>query len=168
MQAFLGNFITAGICLLLGVGGFWLALYRTKKKRKKTQENIERVALGCVSIIILLTSVIIAGGAFNDFQTGDETRVVIVDDKQEVTSNCGTIKRRFITCKSYILETHMGQVYYDFSVPEEIWEQINVNACYQITYYETKALLEKYLQEDVPKTYYAISLVTKIEKVSCP
>ena len=54
LQAFLINIITIVFFFLLGGGGFILALLRTKSRKKKTQENIERIGLGCASVILLI------------------------------------------------------------------------------------------------------------------
>lgn len=169
LQAFLINIITIGFFFLLGGGGFILALLRTKSrnKQKKTQEKFERIGLGCASVILLIAGVLTTFVSFNTFTTGDITVTTIVDDKRIVESNCGT-KKRLRTCTSYVLETHAEQKYIDFTVPQEVWEKIEPNACYQFTYYLPQSLLGDYLQEDVSDSYESAGSITRIEKVSCP
>lgn len=169
IQAFLINIITTGFFFLLGGGGIVLALIRTKKKKNKTQENIERIGLGCASIILLIAGVLTAFVSFNTFMTGDITITTFVDDKRIVESNCGSTNRKRIrTCTSYVLETQAGQKFIDFTVPQEVWEQIEPGACYQFTYYPPQSLLGDYLQEDVSNSYESASSITRIEKVNCP
>jgi hypothetical protein len=170
LQAFLINIITIAFFFLLGGGGVILALLRTKSrnKQKKAQENIERIGLGCASIILLMAGVLTTFVSFNTFMTGDITVTVIADEKRIVERNCGTNKNRFRTCTSYVIETHAQQKYYDFTVTKEVWGKIEPNACYQFTYYPPQSLLGDYLQSDVPDSYESTSTITRIEKVSCP
>lgn len=170
LQAFLINIITIAFFFLLGVGGFILALLRTKSrnKQKKMQENFERIGLGCASIILLIAGVLTSFVSVNTFLTGDKTVTVISDDKRIVERNCGTNKNRFRTCTNYVVETHAEQKYYDFTVTKDVWEKIELNACYQFTYYPPQSLLGDYLQSDVPDSYESTSTITRIEKVSCP
>lgn len=169
LQAFLINIITIGFFFLLGGGGFMLALLRKKgrSKQKKTQENIERMGLGCASIILLIAGVLTTFVSFNTFVTGDITVTTIVDNKRIVESNCGN-RKRIRTCTSYVIETHVEQKYIDFTVPQEVWEKIEPNICYQFTYYPPQSLLGDYLQEDTTDSYESASSITRIEKVSCP
>ena len=166
-QAFFINIITIGFFFLLGGGGFILALLRSKSRKKKTQENIERIGLGCASVILLIAGVLTAFVSFNTFATGDITVTAIVDDKRIVESNCGN-RKRIRTCTSYVLETHASQKYIDFTVPKDVWEKIETDTCYQFNYYPPQSLLGDYLQEDISDSYESASSVTRIEKVSCP
>lgn len=171
IQAFLINIITIGFFFLLGVGGVILALLRTRSrnKAKKTQENLERIGLGCASAILLIAGVLTTIVSFNTFVTGDITVTTIVDDKRIVESNCSTgTRKRIKTCTSYVLETHADEKYIDFTVPQEVWEKIEPNACYQFTYYPSQSLFGDYLQEGVSNSYESTSSITRIEKVSCP
>jgi hypothetical protein len=167
LQAFLYTILVIIFFFVLGGGGFVLALIRTKSKRKKGHDNFERVALGCASIILLLAGVLTAFVSFNTYMTGDKTVIVSLDNKRVVESNCGTNKR-LRTCTSYVLETHSGQKYIDFTVPKEVWEKIEENSCYQFTYYPPQSLLGKYLQEDISNSYESASSITRIERARCP
>lgn len=168
-QAFLINIITIVFFFLLGGGGIILALLRTRtrNKQKKTQENFERIGLGCASVILLLAGVLITFVSFNTFVTGDITVTTIVDDKRITERNCGN-RKFFRTFTNYVLETHTEQKFIDFTVPQEVWEKIETNTCYQFTYYPPQSLLGDYLQEDVSDSYESAGSITKIEKVSCP
>ncbi|MBL8100879.1 MAG: hypothetical protein JNK81_16975 [Anaerolineales bacterium] len=167
-QAFLFNFVAIGFFFLVGGGGFLLTIFRPKSKRKKGHDTFERIGLGCASVILLLAGVLMAFVSFNTYLTGDKTVTVIVDDKREVTRNCGT-NNSYRTCTSYVVETHSGQKYIDFSLPQEVWEDLQLNICYQVTYYPPQSLLGKYLQEeDTSASYESASTITRIEKVNCP
>jgi len=144
-----------------------LALLRTKSKRRKGHDTLERVGLGCASIILLLAGVLTAFVSFNTYLTGDTTVTVILDNKRIVESNCGNSKR-IRTCTSYVLETHAGQKYYDFTVPNSVWEEMETGTCYQFTYYPPQSLLGKYLQEDISDGYESASSITRIEQARCP
>jgi len=167
LQAFFVNILYIGFFFLLGGGGILLALIRTKCKRKKGHDTFERIGLGCASIILLLAGVLTAFVSFNTYLTGDKTVIVSLDNKRVVESNCGTTKRSR-TCTSYVLETHTGQKFIDFTVPKEVWETIEENSCYQFTYYPPQSLLGKYLQEDISDSYESASNITRIEITNCP
>jgi hypothetical protein len=166
LQAFLGTILTIGFFFVLGGAGALLAIFRTKSKRKKGHDTVERIALGCASIVLLLAGVLTAFVTFNTYLTGDKTVVVTLDNKRIVESNCGT-KNRTRTCTSYVLETHAGQKYIDFTVPKNVWETIEENSCYQFTYYPPQSLLGKYLQEDISNSYESASNITRIETANC-
>jgi heme/copper-type cytochrome/quinol oxidase subunit 2 len=168
LRAFLGTILTIAFLFLLGAGGFLLAVFRTRSRRNKTQEKIERVGLGCASIILLVAGILITFVSANTFLTGAVTLTTLVDDKRIVESNCGTNKNRFRTCISYVIETQANQKFYDFTVPQAVWEKIEANMCYQFTYYPPQSLLGDYLQEDVSASYESTSTITRIEKVNCP
>ncbi len=168
LQAFLSNIVYIGVFFLLGFGGIILAFIKSKSRKNKTQEKIEKVVLGCASIVLLLAGVLTAFVSINTFLTGDKTVTVIVDDKQIVEKTCGTNKNRFRTCTSYVLETHADQKYIDFTVPQDVWGKIQPNVCYQFTYYPSRSLFGDSLQEDTTNSYESASNITQIEQVSCP
>lgn len=166
LQAFLINIVTIGFFFLLGGGGFLLAILRSKRRKNKTQENIERIGLGCASVILLIAGVLTSFVSLNTFLTGDATVTVVVDDKRIVESNCGN-RRNYRTCTSYVVETHANQKFIDFTVSQEVWNKIETNVCYQFNYYPPQSLLGDYLQEGTSGSYESASSITKIEKVSC-
>ncbi|KXK11662.1 MAG: hypothetical protein UZ14_CFX002002704 [Chloroflexi bacterium OLB14] len=168
LQAFLINIIVIGFLFVVGGGGIALAVFRTKSRKNKTQENIERIGLGCASVVLLLAGALTSFVSANTFLTGDEMVTVMVDDKQIVESNCGTKKNRFRTCTSYVVETYSDQNYIDFTVTQKTWEQIEPGSCYQFTYYPPQSLLGDYLQETTTDSYESASNITRIEQVSCP
>ena len=45
------------------------------------------------------------------------------------------------------LETTDGQKYYVFGVEKDVWNKIEVSACYQFTYYPAKSLFGEYLRK---------------------
>lgn len=169
IEAFLGIIITIGFFFVIGGGGFLLAIFRRKSKRKRTSETVERVALGYTSVILLLAGALMTFVSINTFFTGDNTVVVIVDNKRIVESNCDT-STNSRTCTSYVVETHTEQKYYDFSIPENVWEEMQVNSCYQVTYYPPQSLLGEYLQKEdtSSSSYESASTITSIETANCP
>ncbi len=168
LQAFLINIIVIGFLFVVGGGGIALAAFRTKSRKNKTQENIERIGLGCASVVLLIAGALTSFVSVNTFLTGDKMITVMVDDKQIIESNCGTKKNRFRTCTSYVIETHADQKYIDFTVPQDVWEKIQANVCYQFTYYPPQSLLGDYLQEDTTNSYESASNIIQIEQVTCP
>ena len=56
-----------------------------------------------------------------------------------------------------------------FGLEKEIWEKVEVNSCYQFTYYPIKPLLADYLQQEdpYPNLYETTGYITLIEKTGC-
>lgn len=159
LRAFSGGiFLIAFLLILGGVGALW-ALFKRKEK------PFSRIAMGCSAIVLLLASVGLAINFLLTLQSGDETVVVHVNERNIVESNCGD---NGSTCTSYVLETNAGAKYYDFSVTRDAYDKVQIEACYQFTYYPAQSLLGKYLQqEDYSDSYESASTITRIEKVNC-
>jgi hypothetical protein len=159
LRAFSGGiFLIAFLLLLGGVGALW-AVFKRKEK------PLPRIAMGCSSLVLLAASVGLMINFLITFQTGDKTVIVHINDKDIVESNCGD---NGSTCTSYVLETNAGTKLYDFSVAREAYEKVEVESCYQFTYYPGRSLLGRYLQEtDYSDTYESVSTITRIEKVNC-
>jgi hypothetical protein len=159
LRAFSGGLIVIGFLLVLGLVGAFSAIFNKKERA------LMRIGTGCASIILLLAGVGTTIATFLTYQNGDKTVLVQVQEKNEVTSNCNGNQ-----CTDYVLETTDGQKYYVFGVEKDVWNKIEVDVCYQFTYYPAKSLFGDYLKEesDYPDLYETTGSITRIEKFNCP
>lgn len=159
LRAFSGGILVIAFLFLLGgVGALW-AIFKRKEK------PLPRIAMGCSSLVLLAASIGVAINLFLTFQTGDKVATVHINERNIVESNCGDNGN---TCTSYVLESNAGTKLYDFTVTEEAYDKVEVDSCYQFTYYPGRSLLGSYLQEtDYSDSYETASTITRIEKVSC-
>ncbi|MBN8656674.1 MAG: hypothetical protein J0M11_13140 [Anaerolineae bacterium] len=161
LGAFSNSLIYIGFFFFLGLGGLLLN-YLPKRKRK--EKFIKRHSLGCLSILILFFGVTTTIATYNTFTGGDKTVHVQVLEKEEVTRKCNKSY-----CTYYVVEATDGAKLYLFGLEKDTWEKMEVEACYQFTYYPLKPLLADYLQEDsqYPSLYEATGYITLIGKVEC-
>ena len=161
LGAFSNSLIYIGIFFFLGLGGLLLN-YLPKRKRK--EKFLKRHSLGCLSILILFFGSAVAIATYNTFTGGDKTVHVQVLKKEEVTRKCNKSY-----CTHYVVETTDGEKLYLFGLEKDTWEKMQVNSCYQFTYYPLKPLLADYLQQEdqYPSLYEATGYITLIGKVSC-
>jgi hypothetical protein len=161
LGAFSNSLIYIGIFFFLGLGGLLLN-YLPKRKRK--EKFLKRHSLGCLSILILFFGVTVAIATYNTYKGGDKTVHVQVLEKEVVTRKCNKSY-----CTYYEVETTDGEKLYLFGLEKDTWEKMQVNSCYQFTYYPLKPLLADYLQEDsqYPSLYEPTGHITLIGKVSC-
>jgi hypothetical protein len=157
LRAFSGGIFLIAFLFGLGLFGAISAIFNRKER------VLMRVGMGCAGIILLLAGVGSTIATYLTWQNGDRTVLVQVDEKNEVTSNCNGTQ-----CTDYVLETSDGQKYYVFGVGKDVWDKVEVNACYQFTYYPAQSLLGKYLQQnDKPSVYETTGSITRIEKFNC-
>lgn len=149
LQAFLGSLGTVGLLLGLGVVGIGAAILR------RNQGTGSRIALGGAGVVLLLASVGVAVVALASASTGTRTVSVILDDKRVVQDNCGDYGQ---TCERYVLEATTSAVAYDFNVPRAAYDQAQVDACYQFTYYPNRGLFSSETAQ-----YQQINNVARIE-----
>jgi hypothetical protein len=160
LRAFSGSFLVIGFILLLSLGGLANAIF---SKRDKT---FSRIATGCLSLFLMLVAVGGSVATFWTFTGGDKTVAVQVNEKKVVKSNCDNGN----TCTSYLLETQAGTKFYDFNVAKDAYDKVEVNTCYQFTYYPPKSLLSGLLgqeQDASDSSYESGGTITRIEKVNC-
>jgi hypothetical protein len=159
LRAFSGGiFLIVFLLVLGGVAILW-ALFNRKEK------PIPRIVMGCSSLILLLVSVGLAINFMFTLQSGDKTVIVQVNEKDIVESRCGDNGG---TCTRYVIESNAGIKLYDFNVAKEAYEKVEVESCYQFTYYPARSLFGSYVQEtDYSDTYESASTITRIEKVNC-
>ena len=152
LRAFSGGiFLIAFLLILGGVGALW-AIFKRKEK------PLPRIAMGCSAIVLLLAFVGLAINFLITLQSGDKTVIVHINEKNIVERSCGD---NGSTCTSYVLESNAGTKYYDFSVAREAYDKVEVESCYQFTYYPARSLLGKYVQEeDYSDSYESASTIT--------
>ena len=160
LGAFSSSLIYIAIFFLLGFGNLLLLfLTRSRKKRK-----IGDYVLGFISILIIFFGVLTSIATFNTYQNGDKTVRVQAVEKREVTVKCNKYY-----CTEYNVETTDGEKFYVFGLEKDVWDKVEVNSCYQFTYYPLKPLLADYLQQEnpYPNIYETTGYITLIEKVGC-
>jgi hypothetical protein len=151
IQAFLGNIGGIAFMLFLAVAGAGWAIFNRKESKAA------RIAAGCASVVLLVAGAATGFFSITSALSGDQTVTVTLDRKREVTRSCENGP-----CTSFVLETHAGQIYYDFTVPRDAYDRAEEDACYDITYYPPSSM------RDSTATYQAASNITRIENVSCP
>jgi len=161
LGAFSSSLIYIAIFFILGFGNL-LVLFLTRSRRKK--RKMENYVLGFLSILIIFFGVLTSIATFNTYQNGDKTIRVRAVEKREVTVKCNKYY-----CTEYNVETTDGEKFYVFGLEKETWDNVEVNSCYQFTYYPLKPLLAGYLQEEnqYPSLYETTGHITLIGKVGC-
>ncbi|MBI2332685.1 MAG: hypothetical protein HYU84_11100 [Chloroflexi bacterium] len=158
LKAFSGSIIMTIIFLVLSLVGILPALFARKDK------VIKRLANGFLGTVLLLSGIIGVVITYREFQSGDKTVSVQVLEKDEVTRKCNESY-----CTYYEVETTDGQKYYRFGLDKKVWQKIDVDSCYEFTYYPAQSLLGEYLQEG--NEYYDLhettGVITLIEQVGC-
>ena len=159
LRAFAGGIFLIVFLFGLGLFGALWAIFGRKERA------FMRFGMGCAGIILLLAGIGSTIATFLTYQNGDKTVLVQIQEKNEVTRNCNDTQ-----CTDYVLETSDGEKYYVFGVEKDLWNKIEVSACYQFTYYPAKSLFGEYLQEenDYPDLYETTGSITRIEKFNCP
>jgi hypothetical protein len=159
LRAFAGGIFLIVFLFGLGLVGAISAIFNRRDR------TFMRVGTGCASIILLLAGVGSTIATFLTYQNGDKTVLVQVQEKNEVTSNCNGNQ-----CTDYVAETTDGQKYYVFNVGKDVWNKIEVSACYEFTYYPAKSLFGEYLREENEYTnlYETTGSITKIKRANCP
>ena len=161
LGAFSSSLIYIAIFFILGFGNLLLLLL-TRSRRKK--RKIGDYVLGFISILIIFFGVLLSISTFNSYQNGDKTVRVTALEKRETTVKCNKYY-----CTEYSVETTDGGKFYVFGLEKDIWEKVEVNSCYQFTYYPIKPLLADYLQQEnpYPNVYETTGYITLIEKAGC-
>jgi NAD-dependent dihydropyrimidine dehydrogenase PreA subunit len=164
LGAFSGTLFTIGFLVVLGFGNLLLLFFTRNSRRRRKAGNY---VMGCLSIVLLFFGVVTSIATYNTYQNGDTTALVQVEEKNVVKRNCKSITR---VCTDYVVEATDDQKYYDFALAKDVWEKIEINACYDITYYPLKPLLGEYLQEgnEYADLYEAVTNIVLIQKANCP
>ncbi len=159
LQAFSGSIAGVALLLVLGLGLPVLTIFNRKDSFWKKLGNI------LLGLFVSLAGFLLMYGAYRQYQGGDKTTLVQVLEKNEVTTWCN--KR---LCTDYAVETSNGQRNYVFDLKEDVWSKVEVNSCYQFTYYPIKPIFAEYLKDGYtyPSLYETTGEITQIEKVNCP
>ena len=158
LKAFSGSLFMIAFFFILGGSGVITSLFNRRERA------LVRIGIGFASVILLLAGGVAAIVTIRSYQNGDKTVSVHVDKKRETKRNCDGK-----TCIDYVAETSAGQKYYVFNLSQDVWEKIEVNSCYQFTYYPAESLLGEYLQDDTyPDLYETTGDITRIERANCP
>ncbi len=155
LRAFSGAITGVLILFLLGLG---TPLLTTFNRRESIFKKIITFFLGAV---IVFTGWVIMTGAYRQYQAGTKTILVQVEEKRESTGWCN---RQL--CTEYSAETTDGQKRYVFGLKKKIWVEIEVNSCYQFTYYPTQVKMQG--DSQYPSLYEMTGEIAQIEKVNCP
>jgi len=161
MKAFAGEIFLIVFLFVLGLVSAFSAIAPSRRPR-----NIfSRIATGAAALILILAGGVMVITTYHSYQNGDKTVQVRVSEKNEVTRRCNDVY-----CTDYMLDTTDGRKLYAFGVKKDIWNVIEVNGCYQFTFYPAKPLLGDTFQSqnDYPSLYETTGEITKIEKVNCP
>jgi len=158
LKAFSGSLFMIGFSILLGLVTLLPSFFARREKL------IKRVATGCIGIFLVLVGIGVSISTYNTYQHGDKNVLVQVLEKNEITTKCN---KNY--CTDYGVETSDGERYYVFGLSKETWDRIEINACYQFTYYPLKPLLSDYLLEGskYPSLYETTGDITLIERVRC-
>ena len=149
-QAFLGSFGTIAFVVVLGILGIGFAILR------KNQKNITRIFTGAVGAFLILVGCVFAALVLLSFSSGARTVALQLDNKTVAEDNCGDNGE---TCTRYVLSSTTQTNAYDFDVPQSVYQKVNVDTCYQFTYYPNNGLLGLWLNTN---SYQRIDNITKI------
>lgn len=161
LGAFSGSLFTIGFLFFLGVGNLILLwVVPSPRKKRRTATFIQ----GFISIFLIFVGVAMSIATLNTYQNGDKTIQVKATEKQENTVKCGESY-----CTEYGVETTDGEKLYVFGLEKDTWDKMEVEACYQFTYYPLKPLLADYLQQEnqSQNLYETTGYITLVEKVDC-
>ncbi|HAX71417.1 MAG TPA: hypothetical protein PK152_17720 [Anaerolineales bacterium] len=158
LGAFSDSMIYIGIFFILGLGNLLLVLLTRKPRRKRKAGDVAMVVLG---VFLLFVGALMTVVTFNSYRNGDKTVQVRALEKREVTVKCG----RYY-CTEYDLETTDGVKRYVFGLEKDTWGKMQVDACYQFTYYPLKPLLAGFLQQE-PSMYETTGYITLIRNTGC-
>ena len=131
-QAFLGSIGTTVFLVVLGVVGIGMAVFRSRDKRST------RVSTGLAGAFLLLVSCVLAALIFVSFSRGARTVMLELNDKTIAADTCGDNGE---TCNRYVLSAIAGTDAYDIDVPYNVYNIVQLNTCYQFTYYPNTGIL---------------------------
>jgi len=160
LRAFSGLIFMTAFFFVLGLIGAWVSL------SGRRDHILKRLGAGCAGTILLLSGVVLVITTYRSYQTGQKTVFLRVEEKNQVVRNCDAPGG---TCTDYVVEGNTEGVYYTFGLGKDVWDRIEVDVCYQFTYYPPKSLLGDYLQDPAyAGTYESAGTFTRIERANCP
>lgn len=161
LGAFSGSLFLIGFLFILGFGNLSI-LFLTHSRRKK--RKIGDYVMGFISILLIFFGALSTIVTFNTYQNGDKTVQVKALEKRETTVKCNKYY-----CTEYSVETTDGVKRYVFGLEKDIWNKMEIGACYQFTYYPLKPLLADYVRQgnQYPSLYETTGYITLIAQVRC-
>lgn len=159
LRAFSGLIFMTGLFFVLGLLSAWTSI------SGRRDHILKRLGAGCAGLVLLLSGVVVTYTGYQSYVNGDKTIFLRVEEKNEVVRNCD---KPGGTCTDYVVEGNTDGVHYTFGMGKDVWDVIEVNACYQFTYYPPRSLLGEYLQDPQSAGLYeSASSFTRIEHVDC-
>ena len=149
-QAFLGSIGTALFLIVLGVVAIGLAVFRSKDNR------FRRISTGLAGAFLLLVSCVLAATTIYSLSSSTQTIALVLNDKTIAADTCGDNGE---TCNHYVLSATTNTNAYDFDVPYDVYNTVQLNTCYQFTYYPNTGFLG--LRPNT-SSYHQIDNITKI------
>jgi hypothetical protein len=149
-QAFLGSIGTTLLLVVLGVTAIGMSVFRSKDSR------FTRVSTGLAGAFLLLISCGLAALTLFSLSNGARTVVLELNDKTIAADNCGDNGE---TCNRYVLSAATSTNTYDFDVPYDVYNKIQLNGCYQLTYYPNTGFYGLWLNTS---SYQRIDNITRI------
>ena len=146
----------AGVMLVIGLIGLMGIVNGIRRKHEKM---FVRVARGCAGVFFWGLGLVLLYVVYNSMTTGSKTLTVQVHAKQGTGENCVSGG----TC--YVLETQSNSRNVDLVVSKEAYNKIQINSCYQVTFYSGDGLFGR---SNDGSSYDRIDTVTKIETAACP
>ena len=150
IQAFLGSIGTTFFLVILGVLAIGMAVFRSRNKR------LTRVSTGIAGAFLLIVSCILAALTIVSLSNGARTVRLKLSDKTIAADNCGDNGE---TCNRYVLSATTDTNAYDFDVPYGVYNKVEKNTCYQITYYPNTGFYGLWLNTS---SYQRIDAITRI------
>jgi hypothetical protein len=151
-RAFLPTLGTIAFMFLIAIIGLASAFLNRKQGRGA------RIGLGIAGGFLLIAGLVLAGFTLVSLIGGQKTVTVMLNDKTIAEDNCGDNGE---TCARYVLETSAGTGAYDFNVPLEAYDRVQVNTCYQFSYFPRHGLFSE--PSAGTGAYQQVDQVTRIQ-----
>jgi hypothetical protein len=148
---------------ILFTGLFGLVALVVAIVQKKQGKGV-RIAMGVASLLLFAFSIASAAGVFTAISSGAETAILRVNDKTIGTStsdNGGT-------SRDYILKATAGLVSYNIRVNPQAYELVQVNTCYQVTFYKYKSLTNSMPETEMSRRVEIITRIETVDSAACP
>lgn len=151
-QAHLGAITVILVFLVMGFAGIGMAIFRRK------QRGATRILIGALGTLFLLGGCIFTATTLFSFSGGVQTISTRFDKKSIAYDSCGDSGDE--TCARYVLTATSNGSVTDFDVAEAAYRVVQVNTCYQISYYPKGGLFGSSGGSD---SYQQIDSVAKIQ-----
>jgi hypothetical protein len=158
LWAFLSPFGSILFTGLLGAAALAAAIFQKKQGRGA------RIAMGVGSLVLFIFSFATAAGVVTTISAGAETVAVRLNDKTIGTSTSDNGD----TSTDYILTATAGLVSYNMVVNSQAYELVQVNTCYQVTFYKYKSLMDSTPDTDMSRHIEVITRIEAADPVACP